>query len=144
MFSSEEGTSLKKTIFIIFTILVISIVLVIAIIMIIFNPIVSLRFSPEWYIKRGVLKYTPIGTDIGYVVDYINKNNDWTFSTSGGAKLWSMLSEDEINEIYSSGSIYVCIGEYDDLFKVDVQVIWFFDDDSEVERVFVRKIVNGI
>jgi len=128
----------------IFAVLAISIILAAAVIIAVFNPIVSLRFSSEGYIKRGILKSTPIGTNVENVVDYINQNDKWTFSTSGGAKSWSMLSEDEIDEIYRSGSsIYVCIGEYGNISKTDVQVIWFFDNNSKVENIYVRKITNS-
>ena len=121
-------------------IMIYSLLVIIVVVFFVFlsNP---LRKSNE-EIRANILALTPIGTSMEDVLKVIENNKKWKI-------LW--IKNDYRYEttdlsgdfIIGEKSIRASIGKYINLFKVDVQIYWGFDENSKLIDVGVRKDAAG-
>ena len=97
----------------------------------------------ETHIREGILKITPIGTNIEEVFKVVDEKK-WVIGPPDEQKPRMPTSQVLKDDAIKKKRIDAVIGEYRTIFDTSVSVFWYFDDDLKLIDVEVSKDYDSV
>lgn len=119
--------------------IILGLLIVFGVAILITNPLLR----SEENIRERLLESTPIGTNMGDVIKFIENNKKWKIdqiSYEHGFNHQGIYPSREVGE----KSIRVELGDYRFVLETSVTVFWGFNKNSELIDIWVWKTVDSI
>ena len=128
---------MKKYIIILFLVILTILILLTAI----SNP---LRKDCE-IIRNNILKVTPIGSDIDYIITAIEEQGwEFEYQSDFGFRINSRDISSKKSEFVGVKHIRATLGAYINFFVTDVCAYWGFDENNKLVDVYIVKYTDGL